>query len=729
VKVSDGRVTSVRGNPEARANLGRICPKGALIGETITTPDRLTTPLLRIDGGGVFVPISWDEALDVLAGRIREVVARSGPDALAFYGSGQLDTETWYAAGKLFKGALGTNNTDSNSRLCMASAVAGYRTSLGSDGPPACYEDIDLADVVFIVGANMAEAHPVLFDRLKARKRRDPAVTIIAVDPRRTPTAAFADIHVPIAPGGDIPFLNALAAELIAAGRADRDFIAAHTDGYAEFADHVAGTDIDAAARLAGLDTAAIREVAHIIGGAGRLLSLYCMGMNQSTVGMWKNNSLINLHLLLGQIGRPGAGPFSLTGQPNAMGGREAGALAHMLPGYRLVESAEHRAEVEAAWGLSPGSIAPAMGLTAVEMFRAMERGAIELLWVAGTNPAVSMPDLNQAQRALTAGAFVVVQDIYHPTETTRYANLVLPVAQWGEKEGTSTNSERTVSLSPAFLAPPGEARSDFWILTEMGRRLAPELFPWGRPADAWEEYRMLTAGRPCDQVGITRRRLEAGEAIQWPCPSEGHPGTPRLYLDHRFPTPDGRARFLPRDYRAPREETDHEFPLVLVTGRVAAHWHSRTRTARVPKLDSREPDPFIEIHPEDATERNLAEGDMAAVSSRRGSIRARVRITPRVRRGVVFVPFHWGDLYGKRTAANYLTNPVIGRISREPEFKYCAVQVELAPRLPAEPGAPNRGIQAQLATLPTARASASRVLSNPLSFVRGRGEPVGDVL
>ena len=679
-----GRVAAIRGNATAEANLGRICPKGALLGETINTKDRLTTPLLRVDGGGVFVPISWDAALDLLAGKIKEFVAESGPDSVGFYGSGQLDTEAWYAAGKLFKGALGTNNTDSNSRLCMASAVAGYRTSLGSDGPPVCYDDIDLADVVLVVGSNMAEAHPVLFDRLKAHKRRDPGVTVIVVDPRRTPTADFADIHLQLTPGSDIPLLNALASLLIAAEAVDYDFIEQHSSGYEAYRDFVTSEPLAEAERLTGLPASQIEAVAKLLAGATNVLSLYCMGINQSTFGMWKNNSLINLHLLLGQIGKPGAGPFSLTGQPNAMGGRESGALAHMLPGYRLAEDASHRAEVEAFWGLPAGRIAPKSGLTAVEMFRALERGTLRMLWIAATNPAVSMPDLHQAKRALAGGEFVVVQDIYHPTETSQFADLVLPAAQWGEKDGTSTNSERMMTYSPTFLEPTGQPRPDWWILAEVGRRIAPELFPWQDSGEVWDEFRGITAGRPCDLSGATRARLETGP-LQWPCPTEEHPGMKRRYEDQVFATPDGRARFHPWPYRPPREQTDHEFPLILTTGRVASHWHSRTRTGKVAKLVKQDPEPFVEIHAVDAAARGIHEGDLVHVSSRRGVVKVRARIGTSVAPGCIFLPFHWGDSYAKGTAANYLTNPVIGRISKEPEFKYCAVQVErFAMGLPA---------------------------------------------
>jgi ferredoxin-nitrate reductase len=671
----DGRVASIRGNQAAQANRGKICPKGALLGETIDAKDRLTTPLLRVDDGGVFIPISWDVALDLIATNIRKFMLESGRDSVAFYGSGQLDTEAWYAAGKLFKGALGTNNTDSNSRLCMASAVAGYRSSLGSDGPPTSYEDIDVADVILIIGSNMAEAHPVLFDRVKAHKRRDPGVTVVVIDPRRTPTAEFADIHIQLKPGSDIALLNALASRLIANGAVDQAFADAHCSGFAEYSEFVSAQPLCEAEAISGVSTAEIDRLARIMGEASNMLSLYCMGTNQSTVGMWKNNSVINLHLLLGQIGKPGAGPFSLTGQPNAMGGRESGALAHMLPGYRLVEDEAHRAEIEEAWGLPAGRIAPQMGLTAVEMFRALEHGALRMLWIAATNPAVSMPDLHQAKRALAAAEFVVVQDIYHPTETSQLADLVLPAAGWGEKDGTSTNSERTISYSGSFLAPAGDSRPDWWILAEVGRRIAPELFPWATSGEIWDEFRTLTAGRPCDMAGATRTRLEA-DSVQWPCPAEGHPGSLRRYEGGIFPTPDGRARFLARPHQAPREQTDHEFPLVLTTGRISSQWHSRTRTGKVAKLVNRDPEPYIEIHPTDAAARGVADGDIVHVSSRRGFIRVKARMGTAVAPGCVFAPFHWGDSFARNTAANYLTNPVIGRIAKEPEFKYCAVQV-----------------------------------------------------
>jgi ferredoxin-nitrate reductase len=404
------------------------------------------------------------------------------------------------------------------------------------------------------------------------------------------------------------------------------------------------------------------------------------MGLNQSTVGMWKNNSLINLHLLTGQIGKPGSGPFSLTGQPNAMGGREAGLLSHQLPGYRTVEDPDHRRQCEAFWDRRPGSINSKVGLTAVEMFRALEKRQLQGIWIAATNPAVSLPDLHQVRRALSRARLVVVSDAYHPTETSRLADVVLPAASWGEKAWTSTNSERMVSFSPKMFEPPGEALPDWDIVARFARRLGCSGFGYSSQAEVWDEFIRLTAGRPCDMAGMASARLHAETSLQWPCPTPDHPGTSRRYLDGRFPTPDGRAVFLPRDHKEPRESPDHEFPFVLTTGRLYAHWHTLTRTAKAEKLVRREPGPFVEIHPEDAAALTVADGELLQVSSRRGTVQLPARLSNGVSPGMVFIPFHWGDLFGEGNAANYLTISAIGRVAKQPELKFCAVNLEKVP-------------------------------------------------
>jgi ferredoxin-nitrate reductase len=683
-------VSRVRGVDGAAANLGRLCAKAAQLGPTVLTADRARHPLFRRTRSSPLQRCSWDEALDQVADRFRRIIAEHGADAVAFYGSGQLDSETAYLACKLFKGFLGTNNTDSNSRLCMAAAATGYRSSLGSDGPPTCYDDIDHAEVVLVIGSNMAEAHPVTFDRLRSRKKERPDQQIIVVDPRRTATCAIADLHVPIAPGSDIAFLNAVGRLIVECGRADEHFIGFHTKGFIEYVAFLMSQPLDELVACCGVPRNQIEQAARLIGKSRAFLSFYCMGVNQSVHGMWKNNSLINLHLLTGQIGKVGAGPFSLTGQPNAMGGRECGLLCHQLPGYRFVDDPKHRTEVEYAWGRPIGSLSAKPGLSAVEMFQALDRGALKAIWIAATNPLVSMPDLHAVRRGLAKAELVVVSDAYHPTETTRIADVVLPAASWGEKETTSTNSERMVSRSPKMWDAPGEARPDWRILCDVAARLGfGSAFYYESGSAAWDEFIRLTRGRPCDMYGITSSRLDDGVTLQWPCPDQYHYGTKRRYLDQTFPTPDGKAVFLPRPHRDPFEPTDDDFPFVLTSGRIYAHWHTLTRTAKAEKLVARDPAPYVELAFEDADRLGIADGDSVRLTTRRGEIVLPGRREVGMRPGTVFVPFHWGDLFGEGNAVNYLTVSAFGPVERQPELKYCAARVAKVLRAPARIGLP----------------------------------------
>jgi ferredoxin-nitrate reductase len=549
----------------------------------------------------------------------------------------------------------------------------------------------------------MAEAHPVTFDRIRDSRRRRPGQRLIVIDTRRTATAAAADLYVPVAPGGDIALLNAVGRLLLLMGALDSEFVARHTSGFEEFREFLLGQNLQELCATAGVEEESLYRIARLIGQARTWLSFYCMGLNQSTVGMWKNNSVINLHLLTGQIGKPGAGPFSLTGQPNAMGGREAGLLSHQLPGYRTVEDADHRREVEAYWNRRPGLIQQKPGLTAVEMFRALEKGSLKAIWIAGTNPAVSIPDLHQVRRAFGRAQLVVVQDAYHPTETTALADVLLPAAQWGEKEWTSTNSERMIGYSPKLFDPPGSALPDWEIIARFGQKLGHEGFNYKSAGEVWDEFIGLTAGRPCDMAGATSARLRTAASLQWPCPAVDHPGTKRRYLDGRFATPDGRARFLPRDHKEPREQPDHEFPFVLTTGRLYTHWHTLTRTGKAKKLVLREPGPFVEMNPEDAVQLELEEGGLVQISSRRGTIRLPVRIRAGVSRGTVFVPFHWGDLYSDGQSANYLTISAIGRVAKQPELKFCAVNLEKV------------RVEHAAAQLPSRRSHADALLRVPV--------------
>jgi ferredoxin-nitrate reductase len=682
-----GSVLRVKG-ADAPANLGRICAKGATLDQTIATPDRAVQPLVRATRSRELRPTTWDAAFEDLARRFTEIIARHGPDSVAFYGSGQLDSEAVYAAVKLFKGSLGTNNTDSNSRLCMATAVAGYRTSLGSDGPPTCYDDIDAADTIVLVGSNMAEAHPVTFDRIKAQRKARPELTLVVIDPRRTATADFADVHLAVRPGGDIALCNALAKLLIERHAVDAAFIDDHTRGFAEFHEAIDALTLDELAKSAGMPIAQLDALAELLAAGRKWLSFYCMGLGQSAVGMWKINSLINLHLLTGSIGKPGCGPFSLTGQPNAMGGREIGLLAHQLPAYRFVDNAKHRGEVEDYWRRPAGTISSRPGLTAIEMFRALERGTLKAIWIAATNPAVSLPDLHHVRRALDRAELVVVQDAFHPTETSEFADFVLPAASWGEKQWTSTNSERMVAQSDALVAGPGAALADWQILCRFAQRLGYAGFDFKHSGEVWDEWIGLTGNRPCDMRGMTSARLARVKNLQWPCPVAEHPGTKRLYQDQRFAHSDGRAVFLYRAHHGPKEPSDHEFPLTLTTGRVYAHWHTLTRTGKVRQLAQREPGPFVQIHPALAGKLNVADGEQVQVSSRRGTVQLAAQVTDRVPEDIVFVPMHWGDLHAPGNAANYLTISATGRVAKQPELKCCAVALEKIETLAVDQGA-----------------------------------------
>ena len=674
-----GRVLRVKGVADAPANRGAICAKGATLDQTVVTADRAAQPMVRKGHHRELRPVSWEAALDEIAGRFAEIISRHGPDAIAFYGSGQLDSQAVYSIVKLFKGYLGTNNTDSNSRLCMATAVAAYRTSFGSDGPPCSYDDIEQAEVILIAGSNMAEAHPVTFDRIKAARKARPKLKIVVIDPRRTITADAADHHVAVKAGGDIALFNALGKLLVEAGAADERFINRSASGFAAYRQQLEAADLDELAERSGVSTADLLKLAQQFAGK-RWLSFYCMGLGQSTVGMWKLNSLINLHLLTGTVGQPGCGPFSLTGQPNAMGGREIGLLAHQLPGYRFVETAEHREEVERYWGRPAGSIASRPGLTAIEMFRSLERKRLKAIWIAATNPLVSLPDLHQVRRALAAAELVIVQDAFHPTETSQVADVVLPAASWAEREWISTNSERMVSYSQKLVEPPGAALADWQIVCKVAQRLGFTGFDFRSAAELWDEWIGLTAGRPCDMSGMPHQRLVQERHLQWPCSDAAHSGTRRLYTNGRFAHGDGRAQFHYRPATSPKESADHEFPLVLTTGRVYAHWHTLTRTAKVKQLIRRDPEPFVEIHPQLAAELSVAEGQWVQLSTRRGTVRLKARLTDRVPHGVVFVPMHWGDLHLQDSAVNYLTLAAIGRIAKQPEFKHCAVSLEKVP-------------------------------------------------
>ncbi|NEQ22624.1 MAG: nitrate reductase [Microcoleus sp. SIO2G3] len=673
-------IWKVRGDRTHPSSLGMVCVKGATVTEA-TQKSRLRYPMMRDSLDEPFVRVTWEEALQRVVSRLQTVVTTAGADAICMYGSGQLQTEDYYVAQKLLKGCLGTNNFDSNSRLCMSSAVVGYTQSLGSDGPPCCYEDLELTDCAFLIGTNAAECHPIVFNRLLKHHKKNRQVKMIVVDPRRTATAEAADLHLAIRPGTDIDLLNGIAHLLLRWGKIDALFIDECTANFSAFAQMVRHYPPDIVAERCGITEHELEKAAQYWSQSKHVLSMWSMGVNQSSEGTAKVRTLINLHLMTGQIGKPGCGPFSLTGQPNAMGGRETGGLCHILPGYRSVKNPQHRAEVEEFWGLKPGQVSPHPGRTAWEIIRGLETGDVKFLWVAATNPAVSLPDLERVKAALMASPFTVYQEAYYPTETTAYAHVLLPTTQWGEKTGTMTNSERRVTLCPAFCQPPGEAKADWEIFAEVGRRLGfTDKFPFQNSAEVYAEYVQLTKGRVCDMSDLSHERLKQEGPLQWPCPEKGSRKTEnsskRLYTDLRFFTPDGRAQFAAYHSRGLAEPPDPNYPFVLTTGRLYGHWHTQTRTGRIPKIQQMHPNPFIEIHPRDAKTLGIEEESWVEVRSRRGRSRFPVKVTKAIAPGTVFVPMHWGALWADNAEANALTHPESCPESLQPELKACAVQL-----------------------------------------------------
>ena len=679
--VEDGRLVAVRGDRHHPTNRGRTCRKPLGLPFAVHAPDRATVPLWRADRDARLKPTGWEDVLGALAGRMRAIVDEHGPEAVAFYISGQLLTEDYYAVNKLAKGFLGTNNVDSNSRLCMSSAVAGYTGAFGFDGPPPAYADLALADCFLLLGTNAAACHPILWSRI--RDRQDEGAFVICADPRRTQTAKGSDLHLPVLPGTDLALLGAMLHVVDRDGLLDETFIARHTSGWDEARAVAAEWTPARAAAVCGVDAELIEQAAHRFAGAGAAMALWSMGANQSTVGTLKNRALINLCLATGQIGRPGAGPLSLTGQPNAMGGRETGGLSHLLPGYRKVADAADRAAMAAHWGVDVETMSDKPGLPAIALFEALEEGRVKAVWIMATNPLVSLPDGQRARAALERAELVVVQDPHHPTETSSLAHAVLPAAAWPEKEGAMTSSERRIGLVRQAVKPPGEARADWQIIAGLARHLGcGDAFAWPDAAAVFDEFAACTAGRPCDLSGVSHERLRREGGVQWPCPAQPvgeHAGTERLYADRRFPTPDGRARFAPTPHADPAETPDPDFPILLTTGRVADQWHTMTRTGHSPALLAAAGSPTLSVHPLDAAHAGLDDGGQARIASRRGSARFAVAFDETLPRGVAFAPFHWGALHAPAGAGalNALTIDAVDPTSAQPELKALAVRLE----------------------------------------------------
>jgi len=661
----DGRGgIAIKGDPDHPANRGRLCVKGAALGETLATGGRLLAP--RIGGQTA----GWDRALDLIAARFSRTIAAHGPESVALYLSGQLLTEDYYVANKLMKGFIGSANIDTNSRLCMASSVAGHRRAFGTDTVPGLYDDLEAADLVVLVGSNLAWCHPVLFQRIQAARAARPGMKLVVVDPRRTATCEGADLHLAVAPGGDGHLFNLLLCHLADGGRLDSAFLRHVTGLEPALAAARAGT-----AAATGLSPADLAAFLALWSGTERVVTVYSQGINQSDSGTDKVNAIINCHLATGRIGRPGMGPFSVTGQPNAMGGREVGGLANMLACHLELENPAHRAAVRGFWA-SP-AMAERPGLKAVDLFRAVEARRVRAIWILHTNPVATMPEADRIVRALGACDFVAVSDIWAETDTARLAHVLLPATGWGEKDGTVTNSERCISRQRAFLPAPGEARPDWWQLAQVARRMGFHGFDWQGPAGIFAEYARLSGvagaqGSDFDISGLADADYAAMPPAIWP--QAARKGG-RFFGDGRFHTPDGKARMIPVAARLPAAVTP-EHPFRLNTGRIRDQWHTMTRTGLPPRLNQHMGEPFLEIHPADAARLGLAPATLAEVSSPHGRAILRVMPSDRVAPGHPFAPIHWTGETAPSGRIDALVPALTDPVSGQPASKSAAVAI-----------------------------------------------------
>ncbi|WP_456408953.1 molybdopterin oxidoreductase family protein [Caldithrix abyssi] len=701
IGVKNGKVVAVRGDKFNTINKGHLCIKGFYLHKVIYSKTRLTHPMIKKNGK--FEKVSWDEALDYVAKKFNEIRKQHGPDALAFYGSGQAETEETYMANKLFKGCIGTNNMEGNPRLCMASAVGGYLTSLGLDEPSGTYDDIEKAELFLLIGSNTAEAHPILFERIVRHKAKNPNVKIVIIDPRTTPTDQVADLHLFPKPGWDLAILHAMARIIIKEGYADEQFIKDNVvikgndkknmtfEQYKQFLEKYTP---EYASKISGVPAEDIVKAARLFGQAKTAMSMWTMGINQRTRGVWANNLITNLHLLTGKIGKPGSDTFSLTGQPNACGGvREGGGLCHLLPGHRKVANAKHREEVAKVWGVPVKNIQPKPGKHTIAMFTALNEGKIKGIYIMCTNPAQSLPNASKYWKGLKE-QFVVVAESFFPTATTQYADVVLPAAFWAEKEGVYGCTERRSQYMPKVIEPMGEARWDAFILRDLGIRMGfkKEFEKYQTAEDIWNEYLTLTKGRDMDLSGATYRRLKEVRGLRWPVPSEDHPGTYKRYVKgdpifdelpaekkkgrwiYFYGKPEGKAVIWARPDKGPEEPTDDQYPFALTTGRVLEHWHTNTMTGTVPELNRAVPKAYVEINPEDAKALGIANKDQVIVETRRGKLKIEARVINRPEKGTLFIPWHWEEWM-----ANVLTIDAFDPGSKEPEYKVCAARIKKA--------------------------------------------------
>ncbi|MBX2808369.1 MAG: nitrate reductase [Cellvibrionaceae bacterium] len=685
----DGKIVTSRGHAGADVNRGKLCIKGILEHELFESPGRGTQPLMRNKFHEPFQPASWDQALDHTAGGIKAIQDQYGKDAFAIVSTGQLLTEEFYTLGKLVRGCIGTNNYDGNTTLCMASAVSGYKRSFGSDGPPGCYEDFEHTDCLMAFGSNLPEQHPVIYWRLKeAREKR--TFPLIVVDPRVTMLAQFADFHLPITPGTDCVLINAMMHVMFTEGLEDRPYLEAHTNGLTELEALLKDYDPKSAQHVCGIDEDTIRTVARIYAKAPAAMSIWTMGINQSTHGSDGVANINNLNLVTGNIGKPGGTSLSITGQCNAMGTREWSSCSG-LPGYRALEKPEHREEIANFWGIDADFFPTQRGLTQTDIFPAIETGQIKGLWLVATNPMTSMPNLPRIRKAMEKLDFLVVQDVYEDVETNQYAHVYFPAAVWAEKEGCHTNTERRVNLTRNVLKPYADSKPDFWIFNQMAKRFDNSQkihFP-ATPEAAFEEMKQLSIGegRTLDISGMSYDKIEAAQGIQWPfgqaqaeaweaqqqqsiTPIKPR-GNPRLYTDGHFQTPNGKANLIAVKFVNNNECPDEDYPFWLNSGRVVEHFHTRTRTGKIGNCNKYSPTPYMEMNPDAAAELSIEHQQYVRLTSRRGDAVVMVQLTQRVPRNMVFIPFHFHD------CVNRLTLGLLDPYSRQPAFKQCSVRIE----------------------------------------------------
>ncbi len=676
VGVEKGKVVDIKGMEGHPVNDGMICTLPANYPPVFEAEDRLKNPMIRRDGE--LIPVEWDEAISYVADRLKGIIDKYGPRSVALHMGANCLDEEYYVANKFMKAAIGSNNIECTTRLCMSSSAMGFISTIGADAPPACYDDVEDADLFFIAGNNMAVSVPALFARVCAAREKNKTRTIV-VDPRRTETASIADIHLQIKPGTDVALNNALANVLIEEGYVDEESVAEYASGLGELKKFLKEYTPSRASQITGCPEEQIKEAARTIGESKAMLVFWFQGYNHSTQAVFKNNTLHNLWLLTGNFCRPGAGPLSITGECNALGNRWTGALSHLLPGMRMVANPHHRKELADFWKIPVEKIRPTPGKSIMEIIKGLHSGDIRVLWIISSNPASSLPNTKWVREGLSKADMFIVQDIFHPTESSMIADVVLAGAHWCEKTGTFISSERRIELAEKIIEPPGNAISDYKIICNVARAMGfGNELQFDSSEEVFEELKKITRGRICDMNGVTYERLRREVGPQLPCPDSDHPGTPRLFTDRQFPRPDGRAALLPREYIAPSESTDEEYPYILITGRLKWHFNTRTRTGRVPVLQSSAPDNFVEIHPDTALHLAIVEGDEVEVVSRRGKASGPAHINDRILPNVVFMPMHFGNTLhvGEGRLANFLTNHVYDRHSKQPEFKYSVVNI-----------------------------------------------------